>query len=54
MVETLRKAMASPVVAEAQKRQSSTTEFIGGDAFRAYLETAYKGIEPIARELVKR
>jgi putative tricarboxylic transport membrane protein len=54
MIETLRKAMASPVVAEGQKRQSSTTEFIGGEAFRAYLDRTFKEVEPIARELVKR
>jgi putative tricarboxylic transport membrane protein len=54
MVETLRKAMASPVVIEGQKRQSSTTEFIGGDEFRVYLDKAFKDVEPIARELVKR
>jgi putative tricarboxylic transport membrane protein len=54
MVETLRKAMASPVVIEGQKRQSSTTEFIGGEQFRAYLDKAFKDVEPIARELVRR
>jgi putative tricarboxylic transport membrane protein len=54
MVETLRKAMASPVVIEGQKRQSSTTEFIGGEEFRAYLDKAFKDVEPIAKELVKR
>jgi putative tricarboxylic transport membrane protein len=54
MADLLRKAMESPVVIEAQKRQSSTTEFIGGEAFRAYLDAAYKDVEPIARELVRR
>jgi putative tricarboxylic transport membrane protein len=54
MVETLRKAMASPVVTEGQKKQSSTAEFIGGDAFRAYLDKAFSDVEPIARELVRR
>jgi putative tricarboxylic transport membrane protein len=54
MAEVLRKAMESPAVVEGQKRQSSTTEFIGGDAFRAYLDAAFKDVEPIARELVKR
>jgi putative tricarboxylic transport membrane protein len=54
MADVLRKAMESPAVIEGQKRQSSTTEFIGGDAFRAYLDAAYKDVEPIARELVKR
>jgi tripartite-type tricarboxylate transporter receptor subunit TctC len=54
MVETLRKAMASPVVVEGQKRQSSTTEFIGGEAFRTYLDKAFADVAPIARELVRR
>lgn len=54
MVETLRKAMASPAVAEAQKRQSSTTEFIGGEAFRAYLDKAFRDVEPLARDMVRR
>ncbi|MGL4242255.1 MAG: Bug family tripartite tricarboxylate transporter substrate binding protein [Beijerinckiaceae bacterium] len=54
MVETLRKAMASPVVIEGQKKQSSTTDFIGGEEFRAYLDKTYREVEPIARELVRR
>jgi tripartite-type tricarboxylate transporter receptor subunit TctC len=54
MVAMLGKAMASPVVIEGQKRQSSTTDFIGGEAFRAYLDKAFRDVEPIARELVKR
>jgi putative tricarboxylic transport membrane protein len=54
MVDLLRKTMASPVVVEGQKRQSSTTEFIGGDDFRAYLDRTFKDVEPIARELVRR
>jgi len=54
MAEFLRKAMANPAVIEAQKRQASTTEFIGVEEFRAYLDKTFKEVEPIARELVKR
>jgi tripartite-type tricarboxylate transporter receptor subunit TctC len=54
MAETLRKAMASPVVIEGQKKQASTTDFMAGDAFKAYLDRTFAEVEPIARELVKR
>jgi putative tricarboxylic transport membrane protein len=54
MTELLRKAMSDPLMAEGQKKQESTTEFIGGEAFRAALDKTFREVEPIARDLLKK